>query len=1382
MKKTITISGHLIKIFIINALLILLLYSTTTAQWNTQSPVPTQLDIRGIGAPTAQRVFIGTDDNSFDDGGSLFESNDGGVSWIQLNIPISLGDPFNGLYFLNSQNGWAYGNDNYRTTDGGTTWTQLPFLGSTYFMKFYSSNFGLATGNFGQYISRDGGLSWEPSPNDMYAFDFIDDQTGLGASNSGVYKTTDGGVTFTSVQTGVAEAIEFLSSLVAVGIVDSMFVRSSDGGETWTTGVSAEGRNHLLSVSSDVILAWGRAGNFPDFDDRIFRSSDAGQTWTDLGEIMDPGAFSTSFSFAVPDPQTVVASDGAGNMFYSSDAGQTWVQTFTSPGGIQPSFLSSAVPSFADMQTGYYGYGPGFVIKTTNSGASWFQISSGTGYSLNDIDRFANGKLIAIGDNGTVLTNIDGTSQWIVQPAVSQYIIKAVQVIGTNEVVLVDEIGQVYMSVDGGANWTATSTIPPDLSPAEDLHFNTVLEGWVIGQGGSALYHTSDGGSTWIPIPDFGGAYVSVDVQGANIWANNVTGLFYRSTDNGATWIEGFLPNSQHQILDMDFYDENIGYAVGWWGEAFRSNDGGATWQVLPTPNQDDYLSDIYLIGPNELWVSTYSNKAYYTANGGQNWAVLDIGSSGFGNYSAITANSAGDAWTVGFQGYIEHFTGPPPPPLNQPPTASFNYSADGLLVNFTDTSTDLDGSIVGWEWEFGDSTFSSEQNPAHTYDTANTYIVRLTVTDDDGASDATIRIITVQPNPGGTFGDFTEVTPLDSIFVTPQDEDFWVITTAPADYDSDGDLDVAVLGYYVVYFQSVEERLILLVNNGEVDSTKWNFGYINVPLGTLTTGSSDMAWGDVDGDGDQDLAVGSDDVTVIYRNDDGTLVLSDTNLPGYWEDNSQAEFDLRSITWADFDNDGDFDILIPSVFVDSTFSFKTTLMRNDSANGTGGTVFTEVDSVFAPTSHANSTWADFDNDLDLDLLLVNMEPNTENGFIRRYRNDGNGSFAGEDILGTMTVERGDVQWGDYDSDGDLDILVAGNIKEINGTYNLALRIYRNDSEIYNPIEVISCVPCEGWFDLTAATWADYDSDGDMDILLAGNYNSGSNIEGRARIYTNNGGIFTPDTSNTLPAPRAAGDRGGTFSWFDLDGEGDLDYFIAGQYFVPGGNGLVEAQMHVYRNDAPGQNEAPLVPTDLTATVQVDSTVLLSWTASSDDHTPGPAITYDLVVIRKGSHTPTKLNDFLENAVLTRLPEPGNISAVTEWSLAGLKDGIYEWRVRAVDAAYVGSTIATGVFNIGIPTTVETEENIPDVYSLAQNYPNPFNPATTIKYSIPKEGLVTLKVYNVIGEEVATLVNEIKQVGNYNLTFDAENLSSGVYLYRLKAGSFVETKKMILVK
>ena len=164
-------------------LLMIIISSTAIPQWNTQSPIPTNHSISGIGAPTSSRVFIATDNNSFDNAGSLFESTDGGNNWIPREVPFGSSSPFYGLFFLDSQNGWLYGNENYKTTDGGTNWTQLPFLGSTYFMKFYSSNFGLATGNFGQYISRDGGLSWNPSPNDIFAYDFASDQMGLGVSS-----------------------------------------------------------------------------------------------------------------------------------------------------------------------------------------------------------------------------------------------------------------------------------------------------------------------------------------------------------------------------------------------------------------------------------------------------------------------------------------------------------------------------------------------------------------------------------------------------------------------------------------------------------------------------------------------------------------------------------------------------------------------------------------------------------------------------------------------------------------------------------------------------------------------------------------------------------------------------------------------------------------------------------------------------------------------------------------------------------------------------------------------------------------------------------------------------------------------------------------------
>jgi hypothetical protein len=98
------------------------------------------------------------------------------------------------------------------------------------------------------------------------------------------------------------------------------------------------------------------------------------------------------------------------------------------------------------------------------------------------------------------------------------------------------------------------------------------------------------------------------------------------------------------------------------------------------------------------------------------------------------------------------------------------------------------------------------------------------------------------------------------------------------------------------------------------------------------------------------------------------------------------------------------------------------------------------------------------------------------------------------------------------------------------------------------------------------------------------------------------------------------------------------------------------------------------------------------------------------------------------------------------------------------------------------------KSNLPGSFSLSQNYPNPFNPTTMIQYSVPKSGLVTLKIYNMFGQEVAAIVNQ-QQAGNYNVKFNATRLASGVYMYRIRvsttsgqSGSFTSTKKTMLVK
>ena len=99
-----------------------------------------------------------------------------------------------------------------------------------------------------------------------------------------------------------------------------------------------------------------------------------------------------------------------------------------------------------------------------------------------------------------------------------------------------------------------------------------------------------------------------------------------------------------------------------------------------------------------------------------------------------------------------------------------------------------------------------------------------------------------------------------------------------------------------------------------------------------------------------------------------------------------------------------------------------------------------------------------------------------------------------------------------------------------------------------------------------------------------------------------------------------------------------------------------------------------------------------------------------------------------------------------------------------------------------IPIALSKKTSIPDNYELLDNFPNPFNPTTTIHFGLPKNGFVILKIYDILGKEVATLVNEQKAAGSYDVKFNAENLSSGIYIYQLKVNDFIANKKLILMK
>ncbi len=119
-----------------------------------------------------------------------------------------------------------------------------------------------------------------------------------------------------------------------------------------------------------------------------------------------------------------------------------------------------------------------------------------------------------------------------------------------------------------------------------------------------------------------------------------------------------------------------------------------------------------------------------------------------------------------------------------------------------------------------------------------------------------------------------------------------------------------------------------------------------------------------------------------------------------------------------------------------------------------------------------------------------------------------------------------------------------------------------------------------------------------------------------------------------------------------------------------------------------------------------------------------------------------------------------------------VSSGLYQYRLKQLDF--------DGTFSYS--NIVQVEITAPSKFQLYQNYPNPFNPSTLISYQIPVSSNVTLKVYDAIGNEVATLVDEFKPAGNYDFRFDSAVIPSGVYFYQLKTDNFLQTRKMLLLK
>jgi uncharacterized lipoprotein YddW (UPF0748 family) len=200
-------------------------------------------------------------------------------------------------------------------------------------------------------------------------------------------------------------------------------------------------------------------------------------------------------------------------------------------------------------------------------------------------------------------------------------------------------------------------------------------------------------------------------------------------------------------------------------------------------------------------------------------------------------------------------------------------------------------------------------------------------------------------------------------------------------------------------------------------------------------------------------------------------------------------------------------------------------------------------------------------------------------------------------------------------------------------------------------------------------------------------------------------------------------------------------------------------------NFTTGFPSTPLLAYPLNNTGFIPADTTLYWQPSQ------AAVSYDLILARSA--------DFAANSIVIDTQAVSD----TNFVVTGMQVNTFHfWKVRANNIYGKSNWSSVWRFKTVNPTGIDNEELIPLEYSLDQNYPNPFNPVTNIKFKISNAGLVTLKVYNLLGEEVALVMNEFLNAGSYDVRFDASGFASGIYFYRISVNDFTSSKKMILMK
>jgi hypothetical protein len=471
--------------------------------------------------------------------------------------------------------------------------------------------------------------------------------------------------------------------------------------------------------------------------------------------------------------------------------------------------------------------------------------------------------------------------------------------------------------------------------------------------------------------------------------------------------------------------------------------------------------------------------------------------------------------------------------------------------------------------------------------------------------------------------------------------------SAAWGDYNSDGHLDLAIGGQDQANEIRFTQVYLADGSGGFALDTNANLPPLS-PRGSL-------AWGDYNNDGHLDLVVNGQDTTTntaltqIYKGDgDGGFSLdANANLPGV---------STSSMAWGDCNNDGHLDLVISGTASQPTPSI-TEIYLGD---GEGGFTL-DANADLPGLEWGSVAWGDYNNDGNIDLAASGFDSN-HNNIALAYAGDGDGGFTLDASANLIGGQKGSMAWGDYNSDGFLDLALCGFTT--NKNVSRVASIYTGDGNGKFTLDAKVSLPGIAGGSMA---WGDFNNDGHLDLILNGIDND---INYLGQVYAGDGtGGFTLDANAIL-----VGLGSGSAAWGDYSDDGRLDLVVTGFDASTGTNAFTE----VYQNTSAAQaNTAPLAPANLSTTIASSSSVTFSWAAATDDKTASAGLSYAL---RVGT-TPGAAD--IINPMSNLLTGQRAISSFgliqgTSYTLGGLSQNTtYYWSVQAVDGGLEGGAFAT---------------------------------------------------------------------------------------------------------